>query len=76
MTMRRGGISKPWFFIAVRTRSLLSLTEVSGNPTISQDGMPRLESISTSMASAARPLRAAEWICASMDHSSSDGVMR
>ena len=39
-TMCLGGNSKPLFLIAVRTRSLLSLTAVSGSPTISHEGRP------------------------------------
>src|SRR5690554_2023338 len=47
MVMRRAGNSKPELRMALRTRSLLSLTAVSGKPTIDRPGRPLERWVST-----------------------------
>src|SRR4029453_19282541 len=57
--MRWGGNSNPEFRMALRTRSRLSRTLVSGRPTIVKIGMPNDTSTSTWTAHASMPYRAA-----------------
>jgi hypothetical protein len=47
VTLLSYGVKKPEFLIAARTRSLLSLTAASGNPTMDIEGIPLLTSTST-----------------------------
>src|SRR5690606_15373072 len=68
--MRRAGKSKPEFWIALRTRSLLSLTAVSGRPTRVMPGRPLARCASTLTAGASTPTWARLWTMArDMDHS-------
>ena len=62
-------ISSPEFLIAVRSRSLLSLTEVVGSPTRmkARSGVAPIlpcKSTSTTIGGASNPVKAAEWACA------------
>src|SRR6185436_12082937 len=62
------GKSMPQLAIAVRTRSLLSATALSANPTISKEGNPRLATLtSTSTWMVSNPTLAIECTFVSMD---------
>ncbi|KAG1246950.1 hypothetical protein G6F65_020417 [Rhizopus arrhizus] len=56
--IRPGGNSKPLFRMAARTRSRLSRTSVSGNPTTLKLGSPGPRCVSTRTACACNPLSA------------------
>src|SRR5690606_37062587 len=66
----RAGKSNPEFWIALRTRSLLSLTAVSGRPTRAMPGRPLARCASTLTAGASTPPWARLWtLPGDMDHS-------
>ena len=68
--MRRGGNSNAQLRIALRTRSLLSLTAVSGRPTNASEGRPLARWASTVTAGASTPTWARLWTMArDIDHS-------
>src|SRR5690606_20484896 len=68
--IRRCGYSKPQQSRALRTRSLLSRTLVSGRPTRVSEGRPLARWASTLTAGASTPARARLWISArDMHHS-------
>jgi hypothetical protein len=54
--MRSSGNAYPEFFIADLTLSLLSLTAVSGKPTVVKLGKPGIMSTSTSTGKASMPM--------------------
>jgi len=58
--MRRGGTTKSEFLSAALTRSRLSLTALSGNPTMVQLGNPMVASSSTMTSDASMPSTAAD----------------